>query len=94
MNTKSKLATALAAISAATTFAAASPVSAHETGLHDNCTEFNKRYPHGVGTRGAVDKSKGAKVTTFLRSNKVYWTAENHNYDLDRDNDHIACEKQ
>jgi hypothetical protein len=26
---------------------------AHTTGIHDNCTKFNKRYPHGVGTRTA-----------------------------------------
>jgi hypothetical protein len=72
----------------------AAPVEAHTTGIHDNCTNFNKRYPHGVGTKGARDKSSGARVTTFKRSNKIYWAAERHNPDLDRDNDRIACEKK
>ncbi len=64
---------------------------AHTTGLHDNCTNFNKRYPNGVGTRNAVDK--GGDSRNFLRNNRIYWRAENHNGDLDRDNDRIACEK-
>lgn len=92
MNTKSRVSAVLVAL-AATTALTAGGVSAHETGIHDNCTEFNKKFPHGVGLRGAVDKSKGTKVTSFLRNNKLYWAAENHNYDLDRDNDRIACEK-
>lgn len=70
---------------------AAVPADAHTTGIHDNCTEFNKKYPHGVGTRTARDH--GGDVTNFKRSNKIYWRAENHNGDLDRDNDRIACEK-
>jgi hypothetical protein len=69
------------------------PVEAHTTGLHDNCTNFNKRFPHGVGTKTARDRSSGKRVTTFKRSNKIYWAAERHNPDLDRDNDRIACEK-
>lgn len=69
----------------------ASPVSSHTTGIHDNCTNFNNRYPHGVGRRGAVDS--GGSVTTFKRSNRIYNRAEAHNSDLDRDNDKIACEK-
>ncbi len=67
------------------------PAQAHTTGLHDNCTNFNKRYPNGVGTRKAVDK--GGDSTRFLRNNRIYWRAENHNGDLDRDNDRIACEQ-
>jgi len=69
------------------------PVEAHTTGIHDNCTNLNKRYPHGVGTKAARDKTSGKRVTTFKRSNKIYWAAERHNPDLDRDNDRIACEK-
>lgn len=72
------------------TLVAAIPAQAHSTGLHDNCTNFNKRYPNGVGTRKAVDK--GGDSTNFLRNNRIYWRAENHNGDLDRDNDRIACE--
>ena len=69
------------------------PVEAHTTGIHDNCTNFNKKFPHGVGTRKAKDKTSGTPVTTFKRANKIYWRAERHNPDLDRDNDRIACEK-
>jgi hypothetical protein len=63
--------------------------NAHTTGIHDNCTNFNKKYPHGVGTW----KARGWKQIHFLRNNKIYWAAERHNGDLDRDNDRIACEK-
>jgi hypothetical protein len=70
---------------------AAAPTEAHTTGIHDNCTNFNKRFPHGVGRVGARDR--GGDVTNFKRSNKIYNTAERHNSDLDRDNDGIACEK-
>ena len=66
---------------------------AHTTGLHDNCTNLNKKWPHGVGTRNAVDKTSGTKVRNFYKNNDAYWTAERHNGDLDRDNDRIACEK-
>jgi hypothetical protein len=45
------------------------PAGAHTTGIHDKCTNLNKR------------------------SNKIYWAAERHNSDLDRDNDRITCEK-
>ena len=69
------------------------PATAHDTGIHDNCTNLNKVYPHGVGTKGAIDKTSGKRVTTFKRAPRIYWAAENHNSDLDRDNDRIACEK-
>jgi len=67
------------------------PVQAHTTGIHDNCTNFNKKFPHGVGRRGAHDQ--GGNVTNFKRSNRIYRKATNHNSDLDRDKDKIACEK-
>jgi len=66
---------------------------AHTTGIHDNCTNFNKRFPHGVGTRHAHDVTSGTPVTNFKRSRRIYWRAERHNSDLDRDNDRIACER-
>lgn len=66
------------------------PADAHTTGIHDNCTNFNKRYPNGVGLRNAVDQ--GGDSTNFLRNKRIYWRAEHHNGDLDRDNDRIACE--
>jgi hypothetical protein len=88
-----------AAALAASTIAAsavtlAGPVSAHTTGIHDNCTNFNKVYPHGVGTRTARDRGAARPVTTFKRSNTIYWAAERHNGTLDRDNDRVACEKR
>ena len=63
--------------------------------LYDNCTNFNKKYPHGVGKVGARDKTKSKTadpVTNFKRSNTLYRQAMNFNQDLDRD-DGIACEK-
>jgi hypothetical protein len=62
-------------------------------GLWDNCTNYNQKYPHGVGKRHAHDQTSGTPVTTFLRSNEKYRNAMTHNPDLDRDGDKIACEK-
>ena len=80
----------------ATTVGIAAPVAveAHTTGIHDNCTKLNAKWPHGVGTRRAVDNTTSYKVTTFYRNNDAYWAAERHNGTLDRDNDRIACEKR
>jgi hypothetical protein len=67
---------------------------------YKSCAALQKDYPHGVGRKGAKDKTSGTKVTTFKVSNTVYGmnngprdqaTGE---YDLDRDNDGIACEKR
>lgn len=84
-----------AAVSAllAASVAVATPVSAHTTGIHDNCTELQKKWPHGVGTAKAVDRTSGKRVTSFYHNTKAYWAAENHNGTLDADNDRIACEK-
>jgi len=71
--------------------AVALPAQAHTTGIHDNCTKLNKKYPHGVGRRNARDR--GGDVTNFKRSNRIYKKAVRHNSDLDRDKDKIACEK-
>lgn len=71
--------------------AAVAPAQAHTTGIHDNCTNFNKKFPHGVGRKGASDR--GGSVTTFKRSTKIYNTANRHNSTLDGDNDGVACEK-
>ena len=62
-------------------------------GIFDNCTNFNEKFPHGVGRKTALDHTSGTPVTTFLRSNKKYAAAINKNSDLDRDKDKIACEK-
>jgi hypothetical protein len=68
-----------------------SPAEAHTTGIHDNCTNLNKKWPHGVGRSGAVDQ--GGSVTNFTRNTEAYKKADRHNGTLDRDNDGIACEK-
>jgi len=81
-------------IIATTTVSVALPAEAHTTGIHDNCTKLNKKWPHGVGTRSAVDKTSGVRVRNFYHNNRAYWAAENHNGTLDRDNDRIACEKR
>ncbi len=56
---------------------------------YSNCTKLNRAYPHGVGKRGAHDKTSGTPVTNFKRSKKLY----NANSGRDRDGDGIACEK-
>jgi hypothetical protein len=63
--------------------------------LYRNCTNFNRRYPHGVGRRLAMDKVRpGAEpVRNFQRSNLLFRTAMRWNRGLDRDKDNIACEK-
>jgi hypothetical protein len=61
--------------------------------LYKNCTNLNKRYPHGVGKLGAHDKTAGTPVTTFKRSTRIYLLAMSYNRGLDRDKDGIACEK-
>jgi hypothetical protein len=58
-----------------------------------NCTQVNKKYPHGVGKLGAHDKTSGVPVTTFKRSTRLYRIAMSYNRGLDRDKDGIACEK-
>jgi hypothetical protein len=54
-----------------------------------NCKQVNARYPHGVGKLRACDKTSGTPVTTFRRSNALYYRYKA----LDRDKDGIACEK-
>jgi hypothetical protein len=61
--------------------------------LYKNCTNFNKRYPHGVGKVGARDHTSGEPVTNFKRSTRIYRLAMSYNKGLDRDKDGIACEK-
>lgn len=57
---------------------------------YKNCKKLNKKYPHGVGKKGAKDKTSGKAVKNFKKSNAVY-KANRH---LDRDSDGIACEKR
>lgn len=89
---RTRIAAAVLSTGLAFTGAAAITTSAeaHTTGIHDNCTELHKKWPHGVGRRGATDK--GGNVTNFKRNTKAYNRADAHNGTLDADNDKIACE--
>jgi hypothetical protein len=61
--------------------------------VYKNCTNLNKRYPHGLGRANARDKTSDDPVTNFKRSTKLYRVAMSHNKGLDRDKDGIACEQ-
>lgn len=61
--------------------------------LYKNCTNLNKRYPHGLGKLRARDKTSDTPVTNFRRSTRLYLVAMSHNRGLDRDKDGIACEQ-
>jgi Excalibur calcium-binding domain len=66
---------------------------AHTTGIHDNCTNLNKKWHHGVGRSNAHDRTSGTPVRNFFHNTKQYRLAVSHNATLDRDKDGIACEK-
>lgn len=55
-----------------------------------NCTAMHRVYPHGVGLRGAHDRTASGSdpVTNFARRPRVYRA----NRSSDRDHDHVACE--
>jgi hypothetical protein len=72
---------------------AAGTAEAAAPALYKNCTNLNKRYPHGVGKLLARDKAAGEPVTNFKRSTRLYLVAMSYNKGLDRDKDGIACEK-
>ncbi len=62
--------------------------------LYSSCAHLNARYPHGVGRVEARDHSaSGDPVTSFKRSNALFAAAMSYNRGLDRDHDHVACEK-
>ena len=87
-------ATALPASSAGAVTAAKPDVAAVIPPLYKNCTNFNKKYRHGLGKLRAVDKtSSGEPVTNFARSTRLYLKAMSFNGGLDRDKHGIACEK-
>lgn len=81
-------------VTAASVVVSGGAVSAHTTGIHDNCTKLNAKWPHGVGLKTARDRTTGTPVTTFFRNSDAYRAAEGHNGTLDRDNDGVACEKR
>jgi len=84
---------AIALVLAAPAFPAVQ-ATARAPALYKNCTNLNKRYPHGVGKLHARDKTSGQPVTTFRHSTTLYNRAMSYNRDLDRDKDGIACEKK
>ena len=53
-----------------------------------SCDDLNAVYPHGVGRKGAKDKTSGPRVTGFAVDGEQY--AKNKRSDRDRDG--IACE--
>jgi hypothetical protein len=69
------------------------PRSTTAAALYNNCTNLNKKYPHGLGRLGARDHTSGTPVTNFKRSTKHYKVAMSYNRGLDRDKDGVACEK-
>lgn len=77
----------LSPVSSAVAAASATPA------LYKNCTNLNKKYPHGLGKIGARDRTSGDPVTNFKRSTKLYNLAMSYNRGLDRDKDGVACEK-
>jgi len=91
------LSASLLALPLAATSTSAEAVTAKH---YKNCKALNKVYKHGVGKKGARDKTSGTRVKNFKVSTKVYKmnngprNASTGEYDLDRDNDGIACEKR
>ena len=69
-----------------------SPASA-TGGIFDNCTNFNQKFPHGVGRKNAVDHTSGTPVTSFRHDSDLYHRAVRANSRLDGDRDGIACER-
>jgi Excalibur calcium-binding domain len=58
---------------------------------YGSCGKMNVDFPHGVGLRGAVDRTKdGIPVRKFAIRPDVY---ELNKRRLDRDHDKIACER-
>ena len=78
---------AVAATCVVTTGSGAADATAREFA---NCTAMHRVYPHGVGKFGAHDHTSGTPVTSFKRSNALYYA----NRKSDRDGDRIACEQR
>jgi hypothetical protein len=84
-------------LSAASVFAPS--VTADASARHfRSCTAMHTVYPHGVGRPDAHDSTSGRPVTNFrhdlalYRANNGPRNSTTGEYDLDRDNDGIACE--
>ena len=94
-----KVAVAIAVGGALSVGLLGAPAEAASVKSFKNCAALNKVYPHGVGKKGARDKTSGKPVTTFRVDNTLYSYNDGGarhwgEYDLDRDNDGIACEKR
>lgn len=90
-----KAAAVMIAVLLATVGASVAPAATAKS--YKNCTALNKDYPHGVGRRGAKDKTSGKRVRNFKVSTRLYQRYDGKpraERDLDRDNDGIACEKR
>lgn len=63
---------------------------------YTNCAALDEDDQHGVGRKGARDKTSGTPVTNPKVSNSLYAANDGGagQRDLDRDNDGIACEKR
>lgn len=59
-----------------------------------NCAALQKVYRHGVGKKGAVDKSSGRVKTSRVKNFYVNTNLYAKNKKLDRDKDGVACEKK
>ena len=106
MSTKTRLSVAAVPLATATTLTISGPAEADHQGndrTYPTCKSLNRDFKHGVGKRGAVDRSSSERVGNFTRNNRVYLlnngprtpnaATGQGEYDLDRDNDGIACEK-
>ncbi|XAS68074.1 excalibur calcium-binding domain-containing protein [Micrococcaceae bacterium Sec5.7] len=100
MRVKKVLAASLATAALFLTVSTVPANAAPSPKSYKNCTELNRVYPHGVGKKGARDRTTGKSVTNFTVNNTVYAYNDGgpkrylREYDLDRDNDGIACEKR
>lgn len=89
MQVKRALALAVLAL-----LAVAPAASAATPAVYQNCTNLHRTYPHGLGQTTAKDHvTSGRPVTNFTKSNARFAQAMKYNKGLDRDRDHIACEK-
>lgn len=84
-----------AALALSSSVLVAAPADA-ATGTYQNCSTFQKKYPHGVAKSGARDQVKGKSkpVTSYKVSSTIYKAAIKANKRLDADKDGVACEKR
>src|SRR3954468_24308566 len=85
---------AAAALIASPVIAAPTAEAAAIPAKYKNCTAVHKTYKHGVGRKGAHDRTRSRRnpVTNFKVSTAIYKAAIRANKRLDADKDGIACE--